>query len=863
MTRPQFCPVAPVCVLFFALSVQPTAAGAAMHRPQSPAQSAGQLTIEVTDTLGGLLPGATVTVAGPLPSTETREVVTGNMGRAAIADLPPGRYAVRIALPGFEPAMLENLAVNAGRTLRRAVKLRLEAYTEDVTVTVDSTDRQLNDSFTETLSAAEIDQLPDDPEEAATLIAELAGPDAEIRVNGFEGGQLPPKSQIQAIRVRQDPFSADARGAGRPRVEIITKPGTSGWEHDFNAGLRDQSIDARNPFAEDRGEGQTRRMRWSSSGPLIRNRASLSVSLSARNAFDLQPIVAARPGAAPPDSVSQQNRGVNAEVRVEHALTAAHVLRLEYERRSGEGHNLGVGEFSLPERAYETSNSQHRFRVSDVGTFGKRAFNEFRFQFATRSDERSSRSHDVTVDVANAFTSGGAQLGGGTRGYEFEIENDLELALNDRHKVRIGVDAQYARLRSDRTENAAGRFIFPSLEAYETGRPIQFVQRVGDPAIAYSGYELSWYVYDNIRLHKRVQLGLGLRHDVQSFTNDWANFAPRLSLGWTPPGLEETTVRAGVGIFTDSYAFNLHEQTLRLDGTRQRDLIVSDPGWPDPFAGAGGIILPPPSIVRASDDLRLPTTRRFSVGVEREIMDAVELRVNVFNEITSDRLRSIDVNAPIDGRRPNSDVARITEIRSIGRAEERGLEVNLRARGRLLFGNLRYRWTRELNDADSSQALPADSSNLAAEWGPASNDIRHRLFGYMRLRLPYGFGVGLNARVTSGAPYTIRTGFDDNGDQVPNDRPAGVGRNTERGEWHTSAGLRFGWTVGGRSRGDRRGRDAGPSTDRGAEIYTQVSNLFNTTNFVRYSGVLTSPYFGQPTAAQPGRRMELGLRLFF
>ena len=865
----------------------PVTADIGAQGSQRPAQArSAQLSVEVTDALGGVLPGATATLAGPEPATDARDVVTDGTGKAVFGNLPPGRYTLRVALNGFETASVDDVVVGSGASAKRGVMLRIQGYKEDVTVTLDPTAQRLADNFSETLSAEEIDQLPDDPEEAAALIAELAGPDAEIRVNGFEGGQLPPKSQIQAIRIRQDPFSPDARGAGRPRVEIITRPGSSRWEHDFNAGLRDQSIDARNPFAEERGEGQTRRVRWSSSGPLVKNRASLSLSLSARNAFDLQPIVATHPGGNTPNSVSRQNRGLDAEVRVEHALTAAHLLRVEYQRESGGGDNLGVGEFSLPERAYSTNDGEHRFRVSDVGTFGKRIFNEFRLQFAAESEEQHSRSSAVTIDVDNAFTTGGAQRSGGTRAYEFEVENDMELVLNDRHKIRIGLDGEYVRLSSDRAENAAGRFTFPSVDAFEAGRPIQFVQRVGSPELSYSGYQLSWYVSDELRLHKRVQLGLGLRHDVQSFVDDWANFAPRVSVSWRPPAIGDTTVRAGAGFFTDAYEFGLHEQTLRLDGVHQRDLIVSDPGWPDPFTGAEGIEMPPPSIVRASGDLRLATTRRLSVGVEREISDAVEVGVNVFDEVTSDRLRSIDINAPVGGVRPDPDFARITEIRSIGRAEERGVEVNLRARARELFGNLRYRWGREFNDADGALSLPADSSNLAAEWGPSSNDIRHRLFGYLRLRLPFGLGVGLNARISSGAPYTVRTGFDDNEDQVTNDRPLGVGRYTERGEWHTSADLRFGWTIGGsgfgggsgggrdgggregggRGRegdGDRGGRNEGGGVERGAEIYTQIANVFNTTNFSRYSGVLTSPYFGLPTAAQPGRRMELGLRVFF
>ena len=38
----------------------------------------------------------------------------------------------------------------------------------------------------------------------------------------------------------------------------------------------------------------------------------------------------------------------------------------------------------------------------------------------------------------------------------------------------------------------------------------------------------------------------------------------------------------------------------------------------------------------------------------------------------------------------------------------------------------------------------------------------------------------IDGQGSSGTPYTIQTGFDDNGDLIFNDRPAGVGRNTAR-----------------------------------------------------------------------------------
>jgi hypothetical protein len=47
------------------------------------------------------------------------------------------------------------------------------------------------------------------------------------------------------------------------------------------------------------------------------------------------------------------------------------------------------------------------------------------------------------------------------------------------------------------------------------------------------------------------------------------------------------------------------------------------------------------------------------------------------------------------------------------------------------------------------------------------------------------------------------------------------------------------------------------------EFYLQAFNLLNHTNLGVFSGVMTSPFFGQATSAQMPRRMEVGMRLNF
>ena len=67
---------------------------------------------------------------------------------------------------------------------------------------------------------------------------------------------------------------------------------------------------------------------------------------------------------------------------------------------------------------------------------------------------------------------------------------------------------------------------------------------------------------------------------------------------------------------------------------------------------------------------------------------------------------------------------------------------------------------------------------------------------------------------------------------------------------------------GGGRGGDRRGR--GPRAGEGrVRFQARVSNLFNHSQPRAYSGVLSSPFFGQPTGFQGGRTVTLSMNLDF
>jgi hypothetical protein len=544
-----------------------------------------------------------------------------------------------------------------------------------------------------------------------------------------------------------------------------------------------------------------------------------------------------------------------------------------------------VGDFDLAERAYANNRAEHIFRFADTGAIGKKLVNEFRFQARWQQMENASVSNATTISVLNAFTAGGAQLEGGRRAREFEIADNIDFVAG-KHSMRAGVLFETGRYTSDENRNTTGTFTFASLDAFRAARPTLFSRRAGDPLVEFDQHQFGWYWQDDWRVAKSLTLSYGLRHEVQTNLDDKNNFAPRAGLAWSPFKDGKTTIRAGAGIFYDWFATTIFEQTLRVDGRRQRDIVIQNPCYPDPLS-CGSEVRLPPSRIQVDPDLKMPYVAQASLGVQRELFAGTQLRVNYFYQRGYNLLRGHNINAPVPGGgRPDPTAGNITQIESVAYSKNHTLLVGLNFNNmkRRILASINYLLAKNTNEADSPFSLPADNFDLAAERGPAITDARHRVFGLFNTQLFYGLSLGTLFNYSSATPYNITTGFDDNGDSVINDRPRGVGRNSARGssQWNLSARLSWGFGFGKRPETGAQGgtprmvRIGGGDSDVPAmpgmigankryrwEFYTQATNVFNHTNRVNFSGVQTSPFFGQPTAALPGRRIEVGTRFSF
>jgi len=207
---------------------------------------------------------------------------------------------------------------------------------------------------------------------------------------------------------------------------------------------------------------------------------------------------------------------------------------------------------------------------------------------------------------------------------------------------------------------------------------------------------------------------------------------------------------------------------------------------------------------------------------------------------------------------------------------------------------MNYTLARFKNHADNATQLPVDSYHPDAEWGPSSQDIRHRVQANLFLPPVYGVRASVNGLVYQSAPpYNITTGRDDNHDLVINDRPLdatgkAIGRNSARGSarWgdlsmRLARGFSFGLSqINGAARsgdgtaasqvqgGARGGGGGGGGFQQGTgrftlELFAQADNVLNRVNFTNYAGTMTSRLFGQPTAASQARRVQVGLQFRF
>lgn len=796
------------------------------------AQQAGSLTGQVQDTLGAAVVGASITVVSA--DAKEKTAITNQRGEFTITGLAAGRYTVRVKADKFALYENAEVDIAAGQRQELTVPLTVEGVEEQVDVSSSdgvSTDPANNAGAT-VLKEKDLEALPDDPDELEAALQALAGPSSgpnggQIYIDGFTGGRLPPKEAIREIRINQNPFSAEYDRLGFGRIEILTRPGSDKFRGNAFFNFNDESLNSRNPFAPNRAASQLRFFGGNISGPIKKGKASYFLDINNRD-VDNNTIVNAiiLDQAFNPVPFQQEfqipNRRFSISPRFDFAINDKNTLIARYSFSRSTVENQGIGGTSLPSRAYETKNTEHELRLTETMIINPTTINETRFEYSKEKREQVGDNSIPTISVAEAFTGGGAQIGlSFNHSTDWELQNytTTSVGKNSAHALKFGV-----RLRgvtfTDRSENNfGGNFTFTNLNEYiatlnGTGTPRQFRITVGDPDEKVSRTDVGLFLSDDWRVNQGLTLSFGLRYENQTNVSDNTNFAPRFSFAWSPGAggarAPKTVFRGGFGVFYERFSENLTLQALRFDGgDGQLDLIVNrDDTNPARRAAAIALLdqpvftlngvsgvptsaeilaaLPQSSLIRrVSGDLKIPVMMQWAFGVERQLPARTTLAAFYIGSRTNNVLRTRNVNAPVcalelqtvangclGAARPDPAAGDIFEYESTGTLDQNRLNVNVRSafrQGFNLFANYSLGFAR--GDSDGAGSNPFYAYDLSTEFGRSSFDIRHNFVIGGNFTLPWEISLSPFIIASSGRPFNITLGRDNNGDTLYTERP--------------------------------------------------------------------------------------------
>ncbi len=823
------------------------------------------LTGVVLDPSGAPVPGCLVSIKGPAIAPRTSHA--GFDGAFQFDGLPEGVYEVIVEKENFR-RHTGRLRVPARGSARARVRLRLADLRQEITIT--DIRNQVSAQAADNLDVVRLDRkllesLPaidnDIVAAAARFLDPLAGAGGiEVVVDGMPTSEKAvTRSAIQEVRINQNTYSAEYAYHGRTRIEVITSPGSTDYHGGFGYNLRDHHFDARNAFAAARPRSRTQEFEGNFTGPIGDGRKTSFLVTADHEPVDAETILLARTPAGDvrrnfPFSLHESF----VSARLNRQVNSNNQLALRYEFTDTGGRNLGVGGFSLPEAAFNTTNREHHVYVQHRAVLSPRLVYELQLRSGRHNNPVTSVVEGVPkIVVQAAFTSGGAQAD--RRFTENHAQLHGALSWNaGRHFLKFGATSPdlSRRGQTDRT-NFDGTFHFSSLDDYLAGRPFSFQRQRGDGHFVLWQKELALFILDDFRVRPSLSLNYGLRWDVQDYYGDHNNLGPRFAFAWAPRSSKKTVLRGGAGYFYERTTWQSKADTIRYDGRRLAEILIRNPGFPAPLSGldAGAV---PPNIVRFSPGMRTPYTLQFSFSVERQLDKSSSIAATYRRSKSTGNFRSRNVNAPLPGtfRIPDLSIGVLRQFESSAASLYHGFDIHFRgSAGKYFNGSVQYLLSRGYNNSDGINAFPADNYDLSRDWGPNGEHRLHRLNLAGNIKASTWLNLGMLLSTASPYRYNITTGRDDNRDGFATDRPPGIRRNSQQGVGFLTLDLRW-------SRDfalNAKKREKGPVLTAAVDAF----NVPNTVNVTSIVGNQSSPFFGQPVMARPARRLQFSLRLKF
>jgi len=786
----------------------------------------------VTDPTGAVVPNAQV----DLVSQETglrRQVKTGESGAYTVSLLPIGIYTVTVTMRSFATVTVRDVRMGVGDARTLDVQLRVGAVESQVNVEGVETPLETNAATLGTvIGAQQVRELPLNGRGWAGLSA-LApgaintgtGSQSSIRFLGravddnywtFDGldatGVKDPRQEsalrliistdsIAEFRVNSTLYSAESGSGAGAQINLVSKSGTNEFRGSVFEFVRNDVLDARNPFDTSKQPFRLNQFGGSAGGPILKNRTFFfanfeglrqRVSSTARNdvpsaAFRARATIPAvrrivdayllgteRTSNADIDravgNVLESSREDSGTLRVDHRFNDSNTFFARY--------NIDDGLIVAPRTVIPGDRTESLFRPSNFVMQFQRVFsptvvNETRAGFNRSALNRftiAPFAESIAVSGFTTLNSSNLLIETGT---SYTLADSLALTRG-RHTIKIGGEIRRAHVNVADPAYDDLAVTFASRNDLLANRVDRVAIGTGNDVLGTRKWYYFAYVQDDIKVRPELTLNLGLRYEFYSvnkeandryrifdlhgcrgfcppgpwYDADRNNFDPRIGIAWAPKALKgKTVIRTGAGIYHGPG--QVDDQNAALDNASDNfSLTAADaPGLSFPvapfLAQARVVGLTPRSLQRDRRDLY---SAQWGLSIQQQLPAAFITQIGYVGSAASKVTTRLDINVldPVTRVRPLPNFGRIDEKRNDGKSNFNALQFSLHRRAaRGLTWGTEYMWSHSINDGSTGGGeglRPQDQACRHCDRGNSSTDVRHTITSNWLYKLPFGPG---------------------------------------------------------------------------------------------------------------------------
>ncbi|HEX8710406.1 MAG TPA: carboxypeptidase regulatory-like domain-containing protein [Terracidiphilus sp.] len=670
----------------------------------------------VADPSGARIPGATVTVTNAL-GVPVKSAVANETGEYSISGLAPGSYIVEASRSGFALYTSVTFRLEAGQTKIVEVKMTLPIAQQEVNVSSDSDDSVSTEAGANAnaivLKGKDLDALSDDPDELSDELTALAGPAAgpnggQIYIDGFTGGELPPKSAIRQIVINQNPFSAQFSRLGYGRIEILTKPGSDKLHGRVFAMGNDGGINAGNPFVPTLPSYYSYMLNGTVSGPLskwasyffsIQRRVNQNVNVySIANGPLFDPttnLYSVATGSTVHGTVFSPGSHMEISPRLDMQLGQKNTLTLRYQFFRMNSNNNLQGNTSLGSQATSSTRTENSVQADDTQIINDHLVNETRAEYRLETSSGNPASTAPQFGVAGIFSGGGSGTQySNDRTVHLELQNFTTLSAG-KHAIKFGTWMRDNREADSGNSGFNGSFVFPSISAFistwngtqqglsfdqlpqsgcptdqnpnQTGSclPIKLSYTTGPTAFRGNLYDAALFYQDDWKINPFLTISLGLRWESQNHVSDHSDWAPRFAFAYALDGhgkgsAPKTVLRGGYGLFYDRFEVDdLMTLEQNNGGANSQVLtVIANPTCfttgslstiPDITADCGAGTASTPQIHVLDPHYHSPYTEMLGMSLERQVSKTMTLTLTYLHAYGVHQMATINANAYLPG----------------------------------------------------------------------------------------------------------------------------------------------------------------------------------------------------------------------